>query len=67
MTCLQSPDGKGERFGAAWLDDLAIPDGEVVERIIEFGFRRWLLPEADEEAIVLQNEVTGTPVADVLT
>ena len=62
---LKPSDNEGERFWSIRRQDLAVFYREIVQRIGHVNVDSRLLLEADELAVVLQDEVTGTPVANV--
>ena len=62
---LEASDDEHEGLGPIGGQDLAVLDGEVVQRVDHVAFGRRFLLEADELAVVLQDEVSRPPVPDV--
>ena len=64
---LQTPNGKGERLRPIWLDDFAIADSEVIQRVCQIRVQTRLVPESEKLAVALQNEISRAPVFDVFS
>ncbi len=63
---LEAADGEGEGTGLVGLEDLAVAHREVVERVRQVHVQGGPVAEAQELAVLLQDEVARTPVANVL-
>ena len=62
---LQTPDNEGEGFGSIRRKDLAVFDGEVVQRIDQVDVGGRLLLESDELSVVSEDKVARTPISDM--
>ena len=62
---LKPSDGESERLRPIRLDDFAVSDGEVVEGVGQVGVQAGLVLEAQELAVVFQDEEAGPPIPEM--